>query len=154
MDESGVDEELSRSYGRAPRGQRVEGERAGQKPHRLTVIAAYNDERLKAPFRFEGYTNTEVFNTWLQQCLVPVLRPGQTVILDNARFHQSASTPEFVQQAQCQLLFLPPYSPDLNPIEHQWATLKARLRRHPHSSRVFPDLLDQELLQLSKHTYN
>ena len=66
---------------------------------------------------------------YFEQVLLPVLPPGSVIVLDNARFHQSPTTQQLVEAAGCQLLFLPPYSPDLNPIEHLWAAFKTRLRK-------------------------
>ena len=136
LDESGVDDTLQRGYARSPRGQPVRGEVAGAKAHRISLIAALHESRLLAPMRFEGYCDTLVFNAWLEQVLLPRLRPGQTVVMDNASFHKSPTTRTLIESKGCTLKYLPTYSPDLNPIEPQWAILKARLRKHktPHQS--------------------
>lgn len=86
--------------------------------------------------RFEGYCDTLVFNAWLEQVLLPELRPGQIVMMDNASFHKSPTTRRLIESKGCTLKYLPTYSPDLNPIEPQWAILKSRLRKHkiPHQS--------------------
>jgi transposase len=81
-----------------------------------------------APFVFEGSCNTEVVDTNFEKVLLPALPKGSVIVLDNASFHQSPSTQKLVDYAGCELLFLPAYSPDLNPIEHLWAKLKAALR--------------------------
>jgi transposase len=73
---------------------------------------------------YEGTCNTELFETWIEQVLVQELTPGKVIIMDNATFHKSAKTKKLIEQAGCELLFLPPYSPDLNPIEKFWAYLK------------------------------
>ena len=80
------------------------------------------------PWLFEGSCNTVVVNTYLAKVLLPFLPPGSVIVLDNARFHGAASTRELVAAAGCELLFLPAYSPDLNPIEHVWAAFKNALR--------------------------
>lgn len=78
---------------------------------------------------FEGSCNTQVFNTWLEEMLVPDLVPGKVVILDNASFHKSTRTIELIEAAGCRVLFLPPYSPDYNPIEHFWHKLKSAVKK-------------------------
>ena len=77
-----------------------------------------------APYVFNGYTDSTRFNQWLEECLLPILRTGWTIILDNASFHKGARTRELIEKSEYNLLYLPPYSPDLNPIENQWAVLK------------------------------
>lgn len=123
-----MDHRLYRLYARSPRGVKIEQKVHGSRRGRTSVIAVCKNNRLLAPFVFEGTCNTEVVNTYLKQVLLPELIPGTVIILDNARFHQSQSTLKLVEKAGCHLLFLPPYSPDFNPIEHLWAALKSLLR--------------------------
>jgi transposase len=129
LDECGVEHRLHQEYGRAPRGERLYAEVAGNRRHRTSIISASQNARLVAPFVFEGSCNTEVVDTYFEKVLLPVLPRGSVIVLDNARFHQSPSIQKRVAAAGCELLFLPTYSPDLNPIEHLWARLKASLRR-------------------------
>ncbi len=129
LDECGVDHRLYRESGRAPRGQRIYQSVCGKRRERTSIIAASRNNKLIAPLVFQGSCNTEVVDVYFEQMLLPALPPGSVIILDNARFHQSPTTQKLVQQAGCQLLFLPPYSPDLNPIEHLWAAFKTRLRK-------------------------
>lgn len=130
LDESGVDENLHREFGWSLRGEKINGEVSGKTKKRLSVIAALNEKNIKAPFFFEGHTDTDVFNGWIEDCLVPELKSGQTVLLDNASFHKSPTTKTLIEGAGCHLKYLPTYSPDLNPIEQQWAILKVRIRKH------------------------
>jgi transposase len=136
LDERGVDEARYRPYARAPRGTKVFGEISGTNTQRSSLIAALNASQLLASMRFEGYGDTGVFTAWLEHALLPELRPGQTVLMDNASFHKSPTTKALIESQGCRLKYLPTYSPDLNPIEPQWAILKARLRKHqrPHQS--------------------
>ena len=129
LDECGVDHRLYREYGRAPRGERIYEVVAGKRRERTSIIAASRHRKLVAPLVFQGSCNTEVVDAYFEQVLLPELPPGSVIVLDNARFHQSPTTQRLVEEAGCQLLFLPAYSPDLNPIEHLWAAFKTRLRK-------------------------
>ena len=129
LDECGVDHRLYREHGRAPRGQRIYQEVCGKRRERTSIIAASRKNKLVAPLVFQGSCNTEVVDIYFAQVLLPALPLGSVIVLDNARFHQSPTTQKLVEAAGCQLLFLPPYSPDLNPIEHLWAAFKTRLRK-------------------------
>ncbi len=129
LDECGVEHRLHQEYGRAPRGERLYAEVAGSRRCRTSIISASQNAKLVSPFVFDGSCNTEVVDTYFEKVLLPALPKGSVIVLDNASFHQSPSTHKLVTAAGCELLFLPTYSPDLNPIEHLWAKLKAELRR-------------------------
>jgi transposase len=130
LDECGVDHRLYREYGRSPRGERIYQEVSGARRERTSIISASQPGRLVAPLVFQGSCNSEVVDPYFEQVLLPVLPPGSVIVLDNARFHQSPTTLRLVEAAGCQLMFLPPDSPDLNPIEHLWAAFKTRLRQN------------------------
>ena len=106
----------------------MHGFRSGHRRPRTSLIAGLIDKKLTAPFLFEGTCDTDTFNLWLEQQLVPGLEPGMVVVLDNAAFHKSPATKEIIQKAKCELLFLPPYSPDLMPIENRFGTIKRHRR--------------------------
>lgn len=86
---------------------------------------------------FKGTCNTQLFEIWIQKILIPELKKGQIVIMDNATFHKSERTKNLIEEAGCQLLFLPPYSPDLNPIEQFWSWFKGQIRE---TIGTFPSL--------------
>jgi transposase len=128
VDESGIDTCVDRSFGWSARGEKIYGETRGKRFARESFIAALNGKKVLAPFCYNGTCNTDLFNLWISKFLVPCLRPGQVIILDNATFHKSETTRNLIESAGCTLLFLPPYSPDLNPIETFWANLKNKIR--------------------------
>jgi len=148
LDESGIDEYLHRDYARSLRGTQVISEVSGKKFGRISIIAAWlsNQKEMIAPYVFEGYTDSTRFNGWLEKCLVPCLRKGQVIIMDNASFHKSIRTKELIEAAGCKLLYQPAYSPDLNPIEKQWAVLKRKFRKHKHKFETFNQAVDYAFL--------
>jgi transposase len=112
----------------APKGEKVMGEISGKKLERTNIIAGKCGKEVYAPCNYKCTTDTALFNTWLEKCLLPELPPGKVIVLDNAAFHKNKKTKEIIERAGCKLLYLPPYSPDLNPIEKFWAWLKGRVR--------------------------
>ena len=129
MDETGFDAPLIREYAYANKGQHIQGERTGKRFARTSLIAGLKHNKAIAPMEFKGYCNTSVVLTWVTEALIPALKPGDTVIWDNATFHKSPKIREALEAAGMSLIFLPPYSPDLNPIEQFWAWLKAWIRQ-------------------------
>jgi len=113
------------------------------------MIAGWCKRAVLAPMTFKGSCNTDLVEAWLEQCLVPQLQPGQVVVIDNASFHKSAMIRELIEQAGCTLLFLPPYSPDLNKIEKFWARLKHYLRKTLNQFENFWDAVDNAFKVLS-----
>lgn len=128
VDESGIDSFIAREYARSVRGEIVLGEKAGKRFARESFVAGLKDGQSIAPFCYTGTMDAQLFNFWLSNFLVPAILPGDTVVMDNAAFHKSEETRRILQAARCELVFLPPYSPDLNPIEKFWANLKAKIR--------------------------
>jgi len=98
-----------------------------------------------APFIFEGYSNSSVYETYIEKVLVPVLKPGMVVVIDNASFHKSKKITELITAANCRIIFLPPYSPDFNPIEHHWSALKNAIRRAAETLKNFYEAAIQVL---------
>jgi transposase len=124
IDESGMDGNISKERGWGKRGEQLKSKKSGKYYLRTNIIAGLNGKKSIAPFVFYGACNTELFNDWVEIFLIKELKVGQTVILDNASFHKSPRTKELIESVGCNVLFLPPYSPDLNPIEQFWANMK------------------------------
>ena len=149
LDESGFDLNMKKEYGWKVRGQRLYDNRSGnRKGKRITVISAYSNQtkQLIAPMYFNGNTDTEIFNQWIEEFLIPELKPNQTVILDNAAFHKSQRTTELISLAKCNVLYLPPYSPDFNPIEQKWGHVKTKVRKIRNKFKEFNKCLDVALI--------
>lgn len=106
------------------------------------MIAAQCKKAILAPFVFEGTTDAKLFNHWLEKCLVPVLKSGQVVVMDNYCIHKGVETKEIIEKAGCEILFLPPYSPELNPIENYWAVMKSRIKMVKNKCDDFQDAIN------------
>jgi transposase len=128
IDETWATTNLARRHGRARRGQRL----VAAVPHghwkTSTFVAALRQDRITAPCVFDGAINGARFLAYVEQALAPTLGPGDVVIMDNLGAHKVAGVREAIQARGARLLYLPPYSPDLNPIEQAFAKLKALLR--------------------------
>jgi transposase len=129
IDETWAKTNMARTHGRCRRGLRL---RMGF-PHghwkTTTVVAGLTLRGMIAPFVLSGAINRDAFETYVERVLVPKLRPGDIVIMDNLSSHKGAKTRARIEAAGARLLFLPPYSPDFNPIENAFAKLKALLRK-------------------------
>jgi transposase len=128
LDESGASTTMTRRHGRAPQGERVVDKVPQGHWHITTMIGAIGLTGVVAGLIFEGATDTEAFATFVEQLLVPKLKHGQLVVMDNLSSHKSARVRCAIEAVGAHLLFLPPYSPDLNPIEKMWAKVKSLLR--------------------------
>lgn len=124
IDESGFVPTVTRRYGYAPKGQRVYGLRSGEWRPRTSLLAARVGSTFTAPLLFDGPCNIALFNAWVAQELCPLLTDTHVVVMDNASFHTSSATQALITSTGATLLFLLPYSPDLNPIEQDFTTLK------------------------------
>lgn len=148
-DEMGVDNNICILHGWSEVGKRSYGDVDGFRSERRSIVAGHipKTKDLVAPVEYKGFMDTFLFNNWLEKYLCPALRKGQYVILDNASFHKSAKTRELIEKAGCHLLFLPKYSPDLNPIEHCWANFKNYLRKIIHKCTDFASAITQAMLK-------
>lgn len=129
IDETWASTNMTRRYGRAPKGERLIGYAPNGHWKTTTFLAALRHDGLTAPAVFDGPINGEVFLSWVRTCLAPILKPGDIVVMDNLSSHKVAGVREAIEAAGAQLLYLPPYSPDFNPIEQVFAKLKALLRK-------------------------
>jgi transposase len=128
LDETGINLTLTRRYGRALRGKRVYGSVPQNYGQNVTVLGGLDRRGVRAAMAVAGPIDGTVFLTFLQQVLCPRLKLGDTVVMDNLRVHKVAGVKELIQAKGAKVCYLPPYSPDLNPIELCWSKLKAKLR--------------------------
>jgi transposase len=128
VDEAGSNIGMTRDYARAPRGERAPGFVPRNRGTVTTMLGALDIRGVRALMTVEGGTDADVFEAFLQHVLVPKLRPGDIVILDNVGAHKPEAMRNLIERAGASLIFLPPYSPDMNPIELCWSKLKAALK--------------------------
>lgn len=148
LDESGVSTQMTRRYARAPRGIRVHETTPEGNWKILTILGAMSVRGMIATMTVEAATDTEIFLAYLDHVLCPALRPGNVVIMDNLSSHKVTGVRERIEAAGAELLYLPPYSPDLNPIEKAWAKLKHLLRT---AKARTAEALDQAIAELLHH---
>jgi transposase len=129
IDETGTSTNMARLRGRAKRGQRVIGRVPWGHWKILTFVAALRQDGLTAPFVIDRPMTRTIFVEYLRQCLVPTLKPGDIVVMDNLPAHKGDTVRQIIEAAGAKLRYLPAYSPDLNPIEQAIAKLKAHLRK-------------------------
>jgi transposase len=141
IDETGTSTNMARLRGRARRGARL----IGKVPHGhwkiTTFVAGLRCDAIIAPFVIDKPMNRVIFKAYLEQCLVPTLRQGDIVVMDNLSSHKSQEVRQTIEAAGAVLLYLPPYSPDFNPIEQAFSKLKAQLRKA--AERSIPALWDR-----------
>ncbi len=129
LDETWLKTNMTRLYGRAPRGQRA----IGRSPHghwqTTTFLAGLRHDRIIAPLVLDGPMDGVIFRAWVEQFLAPALAPGDVVLADNLASHKVAGVRAAIEARGASMMFLPAYSPDLNPVEHLFAKLKAVIRR-------------------------
>jgi transposase len=130
IDETGTSTKMARLYGRAKRGKRVIGRVPWGHWKTVTFVGGLRHDRLTAPFVIDKPMNGSIFIEYIRQCLIPTLEPGDIVVMDNLPAHKPEEVRETIEQAGAELRYLPPYSPDLNPIENVFSPFKAYLRKH------------------------
>lgn len=129
LDETSTPTTLTPLRARAPRGERVRGRVRRGNWKALTLLATLTPTGFGHGLQFAGAVDRAIFDHFITTILVPALKPGQTVVLDNLSVHQSAVAQDLIEAAQCRLVLLPPSSPDVNPIEPAFAKLTQRLRQ-------------------------
>lgn len=129
IDETWTKTNMTRTHGRCRRGQKLHVKVPHGHWKTLTFIAALRADKVTAPCVLDGPINSRSFTAYVEQFLVPTLRPGDVVILDNLGSHKAKTARDAIRKAGAKLFFLPPYSPDLNPIEQVFAKLKTLLRK-------------------------
>jgi transposase len=128
VDESGVNLAMTRLYGRAPTGERVIGTVPQNYGQNVTILGAVGVQGVQAVMTVEGATDAEVFRTYVKRVLGPTLAPGDIIVLDNLSAHKALGVQQALARRRVRLLFLPPYSPDLSPMELCVSKLKTALR--------------------------
>ena len=141
VDECGIDQCLYREYARAPRGEKIVTKISGRKFKRTNIVAGICRGEWIAPLEYCGTTDSVLFELWFEYRLLKEVKKGSVIILDNATFHKKSVLPNLARRYGCEVLFLPPYSPDLNPIEKKWAWIKRKLRDILHFFDSFDDAL-------------
>lgn len=111
----------------------------GHYTNRISMIGGLCNKNFMAPFMFQGHCNTTVFELYLEHVLVPKLEVGMVVVIDNASFHKSTRIKNLIEAAGAKLIYLPPYSPDLNPIEHYWHKIKTAIRKMMRDTKMVLD---------------
>ena len=129
LDETGVNTKMVRLHGRAPRGRRLNAAAPFGHWKTSTFIAGLRHDGLVAPMVLDGPMNAKAFHAYIEQVLAPTLKPGDIVVMDNLPAHKTPAVRAAIRAAGAQPFFLPPYSPDLNPIEMVFAKLKGLLRK-------------------------
>jgi len=146
-DETGIDDNEVSNFGWAPRGKRCHAVKKATRTTRYNITAALNLKKLFAPFIFEGYSTADTYEAYVEYVLIPNLKPGMVIVIDNARFHKSKKVVELIENIGCKIIFLPPYSPDFNPIEHWWAAVKSAIRT---AARKTADFYEAAIKTLGK----
>jgi transposase len=129
VDETGMDSYLHREYAYSSKGVAVYGKISGHKYKRIGIVAAQVDKKIVSPLQYEGTMDSVLFEMWFGECLLPALPVNSVIVMDNASFHRKNQLIPLAEKAGHRLLFLPPYSPELNPIETFWSWLKRHLKK-------------------------
>jgi len=141
VDETGIDNYLYREYAYSKKGEPVYGAVSGRKYRRTGLVAAQQNGKIVAPLQYDGTMDSILFEFWFETCLMRELPPNSVIVMDNAAFHRKSRLPVLAQKYGHRLIFLPPYSPELNPIERFWAWIKQHLKSTLPSFDLFDNAL-------------
>ena len=154
MDETGIEHQMKKEYIWTKKGNKIFRDKEGSKRGRTSVIAGYRrvnknenskKDTLLAPFYFNGHTTSEVFMTWLKEVLLPIWNTKDILVMDNASWHKTKKVKDLLDKNRIKYIFQPPYSPDLNPIEHYWSNMKRSIRNLESEEEDFYKRLDMVL---------
>ncbi len=152
VDEMGAHTSLSAIYAYSPRGQRAYCAVPRNRGPNTTLLSCMTVEGMGPSLAVEGTTNREVFEAYVERVLSPELRPGQVVVMDNLMAHKGERVRELIEGRGCELLYLPPYSPDFNPIEEAFAKIKGLLRKAEARTReALAEALGTAISAVSAH---
>lgn len=122
----------------------------GHYTKRISMIGGLCNNQFMAPFMFQGHCNTGVFELYIEKVLAPTLKARMIVVVDNASFHKSLKIKNLIENAGAKLIFLPPYSPDLNPIEHYWHKIKTVIRKMMRDAKmILENAMENTLKEMS-----
>ena len=152
IDECGINTKMVRLYGRSPRSERCVDLAPHGHWHTNTFIAALRHDRIDAPILFDGAMNADTFLQYIEQVLAPTLASGDIVICDNLSSHKSIAVKQALQRVGADIKYLPPYSPDMNPIEMAFSKIKAHLRANP--SMTIEKIIENIAAALDSFTHN
>ena len=141
VDECGIQGFLHREYAYAPRGEKVYDSVSGKKYRRTNIVAAKRGKEIIAPWQYDCSMNAMLFEEWFEQKLIPELSEYSVIVMDNASFHRKKRLYAIAEKHHMILIFLPPYSPELNPIEHEWANMKRWLKYNLHRFDTLDDAI-------------
>jgi len=141
VDETGIDVFLHREHAYAKRGVKVIGRVSGNKHKRTGIVAAKLGKKIISPLQYQGSMDSKLFEFWFENCLCINIPPKSVIVMDNASFHRKASLSLLAKKFGHQIIFLPPYSPELNPIENFWSWLKSKLKKVLREFDCFDDAL-------------
>lgn len=154
IDESGANTAMTNDYGRAEGGNRIKASKPGSVGEKFSIIGAISIYGIIAITYGKWATNTECFIEFIKTYLIKKLRKGQIVFLDNVKFHKNAIVRSLIEATGALVVFLPPYSPDLSPIENMWSKLKHYLKKlKPRSAGEFHNALVTSISELDDNDF-